>query len=66
MFKKPESNEFDLQHQNKGRVVVPYIVLTNRKAAGYLNPLQVSQTTEQQRKELDTSLRNAKGQKEDV
>jgi len=66
MFKKPESNEFDLQQQHKGRPEVPYIVLTNRKASGYLNPLQVSQTTEQQRKGLDNSLRNAKGRKEDV
>ena len=66
MFKKPESNEFDLHHQHRGRLEIPYLILTNKKAAGYLNPLQVSPITSEQRKELDTSIRNAKGQKEDV
>jgi len=66
VFKKPDSNEFDLQHSKRGRALVPYLILTNKKAKGYLNPLQVAQITEKQRVKLKDSLRYAKGRKEDV
>jgi hypothetical protein len=66
VFKKPDSNEFDLQKSNRGRAPVPYLILTNKKAKGYLNPLQVAQITPEQRKKLNKSKESAKGLKEDV
>ena len=66
VFEKPDSNEFDLQQSNIRRSPVPYLVLTNEKPSGYLNPLQVPTMTPEQTKKLKKSLKNAKGNKEDV